>query len=76
MTAKRPKVLARCIDYNGHPNVLFMMQTDDFRLNGADPNYVVVAAADYNHKAKELSALGKRYRVFSDWSLREINERR
>lgn len=66
----RSKVLAKCIMYNKTPNVLFMMQADDFRLGGG--NYVLLAPAEYNHKAKELTALGNRYRVFSDWSLRLI----
>jgi hypothetical protein len=68
---KRTKVLAKCLKYNDTPNVLFMMQSDDFRLGNG--NYIVLGEAEYNHKAKELRALGNTYRVFSDWSLRLLS---
>lgn len=65
------KVLARCADYNGNKNVLFMMSADDFRLADAKWGYSIVGPAKYSRKDQTLVSGGKTYRVFSDWSVKE-----
>lgn len=61
--------LVNCLDYNGHKNVLFIMEKSDFRYN--TNNYV--------HQ-KDGEKVGNRFRaedgtiyqVFSDWSVRQL----
>jgi hypothetical protein len=73
MPAKVQYVLARCRDYNGHPDVLFMMKADDFRLSDPVHGYSVLCRdCKYDRKAKTLTADGVTYRVFADWSLKAV----
>jgi hypothetical protein len=68
---KAQRWVVRCADYNGHSDVLFMMKSDDERF-GTD-NYAPVAAGQYHHKSRTLRADGKTYRVYPDWSLKEVD---
>ncbi len=75
--AKVGKVLAICADYNGYKNVLFMMKSDDCRLAPGEEKwgYRVLEKATFNFKEKIMTTQsGKRYTVFSDWSVKEIVE--
>lgn len=70
MAALSRKVLARCADYNGHENVLFMMADTDFRL--AHPvlskNYTILDRAP-RLKGKVLTTNQGSFKVCPDWSL-------
>lgn len=81
------RLLVNCKDYNGHKDVLFMMREDDFRLNpghrinknlpakvvkNMQGNYDVLGEGEYTHKKRELVIGKKTYRVFPDWSVKEI----
>lgn len=74
--AKKSYVLVRCGDYNGHKNVLFMMDTTDFRLSDErfSSNYEVLAPGEYAGRARQLTVAerGETYQVFEDWSLKLI----
>ena len=69
---KPTNVLAQCDNYNGNANVLFMMNSDDFRLADQNFGYSVIAPAKYTAKTKTLIANGKTYNVFSDWSVKAV----
>jgi hypothetical protein len=60
------KILAICRDYNGVKNVLFMMEANDFRLDGK--NWVKIAEGKYS-KGVFTSTKGNVYKVNSDWSV-------
>ena len=63
------KIIALCRDYNGIKDVLFMMESNDFRLDGK--NWVKVADGKFA-KGIFTSANGNRYRVLADWSVKSI----
>lgn len=64
------KVLAKCKNYNGHKNVLFMMDTDDHRLFEKAWGYETIdSKAEYNRKEKTLTSGDTVYHVYSDRSL-------
>jgi len=68
-------VLARCKDYNGHKNVLFMMDSSDFRFTHPKfkSNYEVLDRnPSYDGKKRILSTVKGQYRVYEDWSLKKI----
>jgi hypothetical protein len=67
----KSKLLVKCHMYNRTPNVLFMMDADDYRLHNGSNDYEVLAPAKYDRKAKTLTAGVDTYTVFSDWSLRK-----
>jgi hypothetical protein len=75
------KVLALCKNYNNHRNVLFMMDSDDFRLtdHGYKPstfskNYVVQEPGQYDRRRRILTTdSGKRFEVYADSSLALIS---
>jgi hypothetical protein len=69
----KAKLLVNCPMYNRTPNVLFMMDADDFRLHDArfSKDYVVLAPGKYDRKAKTLTTENATYTVFPDWSLRK-----
>jgi hypothetical protein len=62
-----------CGDYNGHADVPFMMNSDDFRLG--DPsfsgNWRVVGEGEYDHATRTLTVDGCTYHVSCDGSLGE-----
>ena len=65
MNATAKKVLVKCVDYNGHKDILFTMSPSDFRYN--DGNYQHFATGTL--KARVFRADdGKTYKVFSDGS--------
>jgi hypothetical protein len=70
-SSKRRRLMVICHDYNGHRDVPFMMNSDDFRLT--DPqfagNYTIVREGIYDHCTRTLTIDGRAYHVFSDWSL-------
>ena len=66
---KSGKVLARCVNYNGSKDVLFMMNAEDERLG---VTYAKLADAVYSHKLRTLTAAGVTYNVFGDWSVKEV----
>lgn len=70
-SGKRRRLMVICHDYNGHRDVPFMMETNDFRL--ADPqfadNYTIVGEGVYDHGTRTFTVDGRAYYVFSDWSL-------
>jgi hypothetical protein len=68
------KVLANCKSYNGHKNVLFMMDADDFRILDSEKwGYEVLdAKAEYNRKERTLTSGKDKYHVFSDRSLKKL----
>lgn len=59
------KILALCRDYNGHKNVLFMMDASDSRIDGK--NWIKVADGKYA-KGVFTSDNKNKYRVHADWS--------
>jgi hypothetical protein len=63
------KILALCRDYNGNKDVLFMMESSDFRLDG--DNWVKFADGKYA-KGIFTATNGNRYRVYGDWSVQSI----
>ena len=63
------KVLVKCLDYNG-TEVLFMMKSNDFRLNVYHKNYIILDTnPKYIHKERKLVSSQGVFKVFSDWSL-------
>ena len=65
--------LVLCKSYNGHPNVLFMMSNDDFRLSDSrfSSNYEVKESGSYDRKLKLFSTdSGEIYQVFADYSVK------
>src|SRR4051794_1206753 len=70
-----PQKLVGCGDYNGHADGLFMMKSDDFRLSDErfSANYTVLGDGRYDHKARTLTVGGSVYRVYADWSLKEVD---
>jgi len=66
-------VLVRCADYNGHKDILFMMDATDFRLTDKrfSAGYPVIADGDYDKKAARFTipSTGDAYQVHGDWSL-------
>ena len=67
----KPKAIVLCKDYNGVKNVLFMMETEDFRFN--DGNYSLLTGGTYDRKKGVFHGEnGKDYLVFVDWSVREV----
>ncbi len=69
--SKRKRLMVICRDYNGHKDVRFMMNSDDFRLTDARfaADYAIVGEGSYDHHARTLTVDGRAYHVFSDWSL-------
>jgi len=69
---KANKVLVKANDYNGHKDVLFMMQADDFRLTNMTfkNNYTVLAQGKYSKRILKTE-LGD-FNVFSDWSVKKV----
>ena len=68
----KAKVLAVAATYRGVSDVLFMMNADDFRLADPQYGYTLLAPAKANFKTKTLVAEGRQYRIFSDWTVREL----
>jgi hypothetical protein len=69
----KSKYLVEAADYNGHKNILFMMDMDDERVNNG--NYKSISTdCFYNKKNKTLIDFNtkKTYNVFEDWSVKEI----
>lgn len=66
MKGPRPKNLVRCDDYNGHKNILFMMDRDDVR-----EGYHVVDCGLY-FKGILTTVSGDRYKVHVDWSVTKL----
>lgn len=68
-------ILARCADYNGHKDVLFMMEADDFRLTDAlfSANYTILDdAPTYDWRTRRLATNQGEFLVCSDWSLKPL----
>ncbi len=71
--AKSSKGIVFAKMYNSTPNVFFMMKSDDDRWD--TPEYRVIAnpsECKYDHRNRTITAKGVTYRVFSDWSLKQI----
>ena len=64
------KYLVKDNDYNGHKDVLFMMNMNDFRLTDDrfKDDYEVLGKGKYAKKV--LTVNGIAYKVFSDWSVK------
>lgn len=61
-----------CADYNGHKDVLFMMELDDFRLGSKE--YTLLATGAYDRKAHTLTCGKSVCYVYEDWSIKEISQ--
>ena len=69
MSTKSNKVLVKSLNYNGR-EVLFMMKSNDFRLNVYHKNYIILDTnPKYIHKERRLVSSQGVFKVFSDWSL-------
>ena len=66
------KVLVQCADYNGYKNVLFMMKDTDFRLADEKFGYKILGQGKYVHKTRTLIVNDQTYKVFSDWSVKQM----
>ena len=65
------KVLARCDDYNGFKNVLFVMDADDFRIGNG--NYHKLADGVFSRKNHHFTANdGRQFKVFADRSAKPV----
>lgn len=67
------KLIVKAADYNGHRDVLFMMDADDPRLTmkGFSHNYTRIGGGRFDAKAKVFTTNdGARYEVFRDRSAR------
>ena len=73
---KKPKLIVNCAVYNGYKNVLFMMDADDIRLANPWYGYTKVSDGKYIHKERKFTAAdGVIYSVFSDWSVKKVQDR-
>lgn len=64
---KPARVIVNCADYEGHKNVLFMMEESDSRLHDPESGYTLVTTGTYSKKVF-TGTNNKRYQIFSDWS--------
>ena len=70
---KIKKVLVLSKEHGSFSNVKFMMNSDDFRLKDESFGYKILDNNPvYNHKQKTLTSNNVIFRVFSDWSLKQI----
>jgi hypothetical protein len=76
-SSKRKRLTVICADDNGHKDIRFMMNSDDFRLTDARfaADYTIVGEGAYDHRARTLTVDGRAYHVFSDWSLGDPSAR-
>ena len=65
------KIIANCAVYNGYKNVLFMLNTDDIRLQHPQYGYTKVSEGQYNHKLRKFVTPDGVYSVFSDHSVKK-----
>ncbi|GEM_PF-4365558 len=72
---KKVKLLVIAKDYNGHKDILFMMNENDSRIteNGKsnNGNYEILDYGDFENNILTVSDNVK-YKVFEDWSVKEI----
>lgn len=68
------RLLVKCSEYNGFKNILFMMDKKDFRLIDEDfkNEWEILGEGDYK---KKVLTIGKdKYKVFSDWSVKKMED--
>ena len=73
IVSNKTRIIVKAAVYNGYKNVLFMMKTDDIRLQHPQysVNYTKVSDGQYNHKMRKFITPDGVYSVFSDHSVKK-----
>jgi hypothetical protein len=65
------KIIANCASYNDYKDVLFMMDSDDYRLSDPDYGYTKISDGEYISKFRKFVTPDGVYTVFMDWSVKK-----
>jgi hypothetical protein len=70
------KIIANCASYNDYKDVLFMMDSDDYRLSDPDYGYTKISDGEYHKNLRKfITSDGVIYTVFMDWSVKKVQDR-
>ena len=73
------RVLARCADYNGHKDVLFMIERNDMeernKLIPGKWTMIEPISKVWLFEPVVETESGKMYHVYEDWSVKQIQKR-
>jgi hypothetical protein len=70
------KIIANCASYNDYKDVLFMMDSDDYRLSDPDYGYTKISDGEYHKNLRKfITSDGVIYTVFMDWSVKKDQDR-
>ena len=69
------KIIANCASYNDYKDVLFMMDSDDYRLSDPNYGYTKVSDGEYHRNLRKFITPDGVYSVFMDWSVKKDQDR-